>query len=149
MTRLLLQWHNRPENTEQTGSKCHLHSCSPMASRLFSDFAYEVSTLLTMSFIPWIRLSHSTSVLFLAQSSKTSMEYIMKCWVTSVQKGQAFKSFLIGKCLQWMHIERCWLLFPFLFFQEPFAFFGANLQSNRKSQPPSKAPMQTGALQGQ
>lgn len=37
---------------------------------------------------------------FLAQSSKTSMGYIMKCRVTSVQKGQAYKSFLIGKSLQ-------------------------------------------------
>lgn len=36
----------------------------------------------------------------LAQSSKTSMEYIMKCWVTLAQKGQAYKSFLIGKPLQ-------------------------------------------------
>lgn len=50
-----------------------------------------------------------------------------------MQKGQAYKSFLIEKSLQYKHIETCWLILPVLFFQQLFDFFGANSQTQKST----------------
>lgn len=109
------------------------------------------STLLPMRYILWIFLSHSTLVLsFWHRAPKTSMEYIMKCWVTLAQKGQTYKSFLIGKSLQRKRIEICWLLlFPFTLFPIVICFLWSKASVKHKIQPPSKAQIQTGVLQAQ
>lgn len=140
------EWHPRSWNTAQNSSRNCLHSRCPVACRVSLNLDYEAHTTEYELHPLNIPFTFNPCSHFLVWRSKTSMQYRMKCWITLVQKGEASKSVLIRISLQWKHIEMCRLLLPsvsnsYLLSQEQIF--------KHKSQPPSKAQIQTGVFQAQ